>query len=93
MGRKPQPKPRKLAYKLSQIRMLLGISQQEMISRLKALAPGAVILPGHISQFESGARLPSLLVLLAYAQLAGISTDVLIDDRVEMPECLIGNRW
>jgi len=37
-----------------------------------------------ISQFESGRREPPLMLLLAYAKLAGISTDALIDDRQNM---------
>ena len=84
MGRKPQPKPRKLAWKLQKIRALMDISQQEMISRLKMLAPSAIILPGHVSEFESGTRLPSLFVLLAYARLAGVAMDYLVDDRLEL---------
>jgi hypothetical protein len=39
---------------------------------------------GYVSQFETGRREPVLVVLLAYARLAGISTDVLIDDRLDL---------
>jgi transcriptional regulator with XRE-family HTH domain len=39
------------------------------------------LYPAQISQFESGRREPPLMVLLAYAKLAGISTDVLIDNK------------
>ena len=42
--------------------------------------------PGTISRYETGRREPSLLVLLEYARLAGISTDVLIDDRLNLPK-------
>jgi hypothetical protein len=42
----------------------------------------------HISEFETIKREPSLLLLLAYAKLAGISTDVLIDDKMGLPEQL-----
>lgn len=41
---------------------------------------------GHISEFESGKRIPNLLILLGYAKLAGISTDLLIDDDEELPD-------
>jgi transcriptional regulator with XRE-family HTH domain len=41
--------------------------------------------PGAISRYESGQREPSLLVLLEYARLARVSTDVLIDDRLKLP--------
>ena len=38
----------------------------------------------NISAFELGTREPPLPVLLAYARLAGISTDVLIDDELNL---------
>jgi hypothetical protein len=40
--------------------------------------------PAQISQFETGRREPPLMLLLAYAKLARISTDDLIDDRVSL---------
>jgi transcriptional regulator with XRE-family HTH domain len=43
------------------------------------------VYPTHISEFERGLREPSLLTLLEYARLAGISTDVLITDDLDMP--------
>ena len=89
MGRKPQAKPRKLAIKLYNIRMSFKISQQEMANRLNAQAKTKSLLPGHVSQFESGKRLPSFLVLLAYAKLARISSDVLIDDQATLPDGLV----
>lgn len=85
-GKRLQPK--RLPNKLLNIRQLLGISQEEMVNRLQPLSSGSPIYPGHISEFETGKREPSLLVLLAYAKLAGISTDTLIDDSLEMPERL-----
>jgi transcriptional regulator with XRE-family HTH domain len=39
----------------------------------------------HISGFESGKREPSLPLIVRYAELAGCSTDYLIDDRLELP--------
>ena len=35
---------------------------------------------------ETGKREPSLLAILAYAKLARVSTDVLIDDDIDLPE-------
>jgi transcriptional regulator with XRE-family HTH domain len=37
-----------------------------------------------ISNFEQGKREPSAMLLLAYARLMGISTDVLIDDKLDL---------
>jgi len=41
--------------------------------------------PAHVSGFESGKREPSLPLIVKYAELAGCSTDFLIDDRLELP--------
>lgn len=85
MGRGMRLQPRRLSNKLKRIRNGLEFTQREMARQLKRRVPRASIHPGHISQFENGTREPSLLVLLAYARLAGISTDVLIDDGLELP--------
>ena len=78
-----RPVPRKLAKKLAQIRASLGLSQTEMVKALNYKA--SPLHPAQISPFESGRREPPLMILLAYAKLAGISTDALIDDRVNLP--------
>jgi transcriptional regulator with XRE-family HTH domain len=44
--------------------------------------------PGHISEFESGKREPSLLALVAYARLAGVAVDMLVDDDLDLPQRL-----
>ena len=44
------------------------------------------IHPAHVSGYERGEREPPLPVLLKYARLVGISTDVLIDDKLDLPE-------
>jgi hypothetical protein len=43
---------------------------------------------GNISRFERDEREPSLLVILRYAQLAGISTDIFIDNSLDLPKVL-----
>lgn len=73
-----RPVPKKLAKKLAQIRAHLGLSQTEIVKALNYKA--SPLRPAQISQFETGRREPPLMLLLAYARLAGISTDVLIDD-------------
>jgi transcriptional regulator with XRE-family HTH domain len=74
-----RPVPKKLAKKLLQIRMKLDLSQTQMVNALNYKA--SPLRPAQISQFETGRREPPLMLLLAYAQLAGVSTDVLIDDK------------
>ena len=82
MGRKPRAKPERLAEKLRNVREALGLSQGELVKRLNA---GNLIDAKHVSKFELGEREPSLLVLLRYARLAGVSIDVLADDELDLP--------
>jgi transcriptional regulator with XRE-family HTH domain len=74
-----RPVPKKLAKKLAQVRANLGLSQTEMVKALNYKA--SALVPAMISQFETGRREPPLMLLLAYARLARVSTDVLIDDK------------
>lgn len=83
MGRAPRRRPARLAEKLLQVRLLLSLSQSQMLSRLgdskvKIYAP-------HISEYESGKREPPLQTLLAYARAAGVPVELLIDDEAELP--------
>jgi transcriptional regulator with XRE-family HTH domain len=43
------------------------------------------LYPSSISEYERGKREPPLLVLLKYARLVKVSTDVLIDDKLDLP--------
>jgi hypothetical protein len=45
---------------------------------------------GRISEFELGKREPSLLTLLAYARVAGIHLEDLVDDNIALPPELPG---
>ena len=81
MGRSPRTGPKRLGKKLRAIRDSLELSQVAMCERLDF----KTVMPGHISEYERGKRLPPYLVLLKYARLAGISTDALIDDKLNLP--------
>jgi transcriptional regulator with XRE-family HTH domain len=89
MARGPREKPERLAEKLLQIRLALGLSQSEMLKRLGAEDRMAY---HRISEFETGKGEPSLIILLEYARAAGVSTDVLIDDELDLPQKLPANR-
>lgn len=78
----PRQKPERLAEKLRQIRLSLGLSQDGMLERL-GLAEE--FFRSRISAYELGNREPPLTVLLKYARLVGVSTDVLIDDELDLP--------
>jgi transcriptional regulator with XRE-family HTH domain len=43
-----------------------------------------------ISKYETGKNEPPLTILLQYARLAGVPTEVLIDDDLDLPERLPG---
>ena len=76
-----RPRPKHLAKKVLQIRRSLGISQGEMVKRL-----GVQELIEHttISKYELDKNEPPLAILLAYARLAGIPVEQIIDDQFEL---------
>ena len=82
MGGAARIRPERLPEKLRQIREAFGLSQTEM---LKRLGYEGRIAYHRISNYELGTGEPPLPVLLAYAKLAGVSTDVLIDDERDLP--------
>jgi len=82
MGRSARPKPERLPGKLLQIRVALGLSQNEILMRLGLKD---TLLRVTVSGYELGTIEPPLPTLLNYARLVGISTDVLIDDELDLP--------
>jgi transcriptional regulator with XRE-family HTH domain len=78
-------RPERLGEKLREIRLSLGLSQTEM---LKRLGLEDAIWYTQISSYELGRRDPPLMILLQYARVANVSTDVLIDDESDLPEKL-----
>jgi transcriptional regulator with XRE-family HTH domain len=83
MGSAARPRPERLAEKLLQIRQSLELSQNEM---LVALGLEEKVFRSAVSGYELGTREPPLPVLLKYARLAGVSTDILIDDKMDLPK-------
>jgi transcriptional regulator with XRE-family HTH domain len=84
MARRPAPK--RLGEKLLQIRTALGLSQAGIVKRLDYQE--SPLYASQISNFEQGKREPPLQILLRYARAANVSTDVLIDDALDLPEKL-----
>jgi transcriptional regulator with XRE-family HTH domain len=80
-----RPKPERLAEKLLAIRTALGVSQTEMLRRL---AVERLIEYHIISRYENGKREPPLMILLEYARVANVYVEVLIDDKLDLPEKL-----
>lgn len=78
----------RLAEKLLQVRLTLGLSQAEMFRRLGV---EDMIVYNRISDYERGEREPPLPILLRYARTAGVPTEVLIDDELDLPKTLPGS--
>jgi len=77
-----RPRPKRLAEKLLQIRNALGLSQTELWRRLGVEDE---ILYTRISDYELDKSEPTLMILLQYARVAGVSIDVLADDEMDLP--------
>ncbi|HYG10401.1 MAG TPA: helix-turn-helix transcriptional regulator [Pyrinomonadaceae bacterium] len=82
MGRSSREKPERLGEKLTQVRNTLGLSQNEILSRMELAEK---LNRDDISKYERGVREPSLIVILRYARLAGVCLDVLVDDELNLP--------
>jgi transcriptional regulator with XRE-family HTH domain len=82
MGRSNRIHPAFLGKKLKTIRQSLGLTQEQLIKRLDYSKSN--LYPQNISGFENSEREPNLVILLAYAQLVNITTDLLIDDSVNL---------
>jgi transcriptional regulator with XRE-family HTH domain len=76
-----RPRPEHLAKKLLQIRFSLGLSQGEMVKRLGVQE---LIHYTTISKYELDKDEPPLVILLAYARLAAIPVEQIIDDELEL---------
>jgi transcriptional regulator with XRE-family HTH domain len=81
MGRISRQMPQRLAEKLLLIRLRLNLSQAGMAKLLRCKGLSQSIISG----YERGIREPSLIVLAKYADLAGVCTDVLIRDNLDLP--------
>ena len=82
MGVRPKVKQTRLAKKLLKIRKALNLSQNGMVKRLELEEP---FNRQSISFYERGKLEPPLFILLKYARVAGVCTDILIDDRLKLP--------
>lgn len=85
MGERARQRPERLAEKLLQVRVALGLSQNELIRRL-----GVELTQNRISDYELGRGEPPLPLLLRYARLAGVCLERLVDDELDLPDKLPG---
>ncbi|MFP5262510.1 MAG: helix-turn-helix transcriptional regulator [Blastocatellia bacterium] len=89
MGRSARERPKRLAEKLLQIRLALGLSQNQMLTRLGL---SDKLYRTAVSGYELGTTEPPLLVLLKYSKIAGIHMEVLVDDELDLPGKLQSTR-
>ncbi|MGB7923491.1 MAG: helix-turn-helix transcriptional regulator [Pyrinomonadaceae bacterium] len=85
MGRGVRRKPARLAEKLREIRLKLGLSQNEMISRMGLMDE---LTREEISAFERNTHEPNLMTLLAYSEAANIFLEILVRDDLDLPKKL-----
>jgi len=81
-------KAERLAEKLLEIRMALGLSQSEMLKRLSFEDS---VYYTRISDYERGKRVPPLPIVLEYARAAGVHMEDIVDDELDLPAKLPGN--
>jgi transcriptional regulator with XRE-family HTH domain len=74
MARYRRKSPKKLGSKMREVRLHLGMTQEEVAKYLGTDS-------GAISRFERGLRDPSLLEILAFSRMSGVGVEVLIDDK------------
>lgn len=82
MGLQPRIRAERLPEKLRKLREELNLSQNEI---LLLLGFADRLDRSTISHYETGEREPPLPILLRYAQVANIYVDVLIDDKIDLP--------
>lgn len=85
MGALTRRTPKRLHEKLREIRMKLGLSQNEMIRRMGLEEE---LTREQVSSFELGRRQPNLITLWAYANAANLYVDALILDSMDLPDNL-----
>jgi transcriptional regulator with XRE-family HTH domain len=83
-----RPRPKRLAEKLLQIRIALGLSQPEIFRRLGVEDQ---IDYTTISKYELDKNEPPLEILLQYARVAGVHMEDIVDDELDLPSKLPGN--
>jgi transcriptional regulator with XRE-family HTH domain len=76
-------RPDRLAEKLLQIRKALDLSQKEMAERLSERA-GVKITSRNVSRYERDKSVPYIEIVLAYARLANVEMNQIVDDDLDI---------
>src|SRR5712692_7216103 len=89
MGSAARRKPKRLAEKLLEIRVGLGLSQNGLIRKMGF---SDELTQAQISMYERGIRQPPLPILAAYAKVANVYVEALIKDDLDLPRRLPADR-
>jgi transcriptional regulator with XRE-family HTH domain len=76
-------RPKRLAEKLRRIREALGLSQKQMAERLSERA-GVKSTYRNVSKYERDKSTPYIEIVLAYARLANVEMNEIVDDDLEL---------
>jgi len=76
-------RPKRLAEKLVTIREVLGLSQREISEQL-GKRTGFKIPYKNISMYERDKRIPAMEIALAYARVANLTFEQIVDDEMEL---------
>jgi transcriptional regulator with XRE-family HTH domain len=88
MARPLRRKSERLGEKLLEIRTALDLSQREM---LRVLGYEEAIYYNRISDYELNKRVPPFPLVLAYARLARVHMEDIVDDELDLPKKLPGD--
>lgn len=77
--------PKRLGEKLFTVRRALDKTQAEMLEALNSQGEFSTLTQNVISDYEKNRREPPPLVLYAYAKIANVYIDVLVDDEIDLP--------
>ena len=78
--------PKRLGEKLFSIRRALDKTQSEMLEALNQYGEFSTLTQNVVSDYEKNRREPPPLVLYAYAKIANVYIDVLVDDEIDLPK-------
>ena len=83
MGRRARHKPSRLGKKLQLIRQALGLSQNQMLVKIGL---DEKYTRNNLSNYELDVREAPLDIVLGYARVGGMTVEMLVDDKVDLPK-------
>lgn len=82
--RRQKLRAQRLGAKLLSIRQRQGLTQGALLPLVNPTEKNGANR-ARVSQYEKGLREPSVIEMLNYAELAGVALEILLDDRLDLP--------